>query len=348
MVTKNQHYVPSLYLKNWKCAYLIDKDKIVSIGSVCKEKFFYSSRDEQNGVSLESVLSTHLESPFSNLLRGILDRCEKTTHGQRIMSPNDVQIFAYWCAAQLTRTPTTQFLISKSIKDNENEVLYFIKSTLAKENIDGFIKLSHHDPIENGRMLEGLVETMCQENELLPNILNNGIFYISKSIAKNPFLTSDNPVIISKENECGHGLTSLMRGESFNAIFLPLSPRIKLVIHDKRTITELDYRHRMMAEISNNDYIDQFNDLIIANANNCILLPFSANDSRTDKARLHIKKIISENGTILERSVKQKTPETLEQMSPGALELFNKLVKSAKSINTVDHAEKFVYRVILN
>ncbi len=62
-VTKQQHFVPTMYLKRWPSAFLIRQNKAVSSRDVCKTNYFYASREEQlaSGLDLEAFLANSVE-----------------------------------------------------------------------------------------------------------------------------------------------------------------------------------------------------------------------------------------------------------------------------------------------
>ena len=120
--TKEQHYVPRVYLQGFSSdarslfGYNLKADKPikepVSIDSVCKEKYLYELRDEQGEIInlnyLENVLCQY-EGMFADHRRALLKKAvfKENYQTKSFLSKDEKQFWIFYTALQIMRNPST-------------------------------------------------------------------------------------------------------------------------------------------------------------------------------------------------------------------------------------------------
>lgn len=130
--TKEQHYVPRVYLQGFSSdarslfEYNLKADKPikepVSIESVCKEKYLYELRDEQGEIInlnyLENVLCQY-EGMFADHRRALLKKAvfKENYQTKCFLSKEEKQFWIFYTALQIMRNPSTLRGIKNFILD---------------------------------------------------------------------------------------------------------------------------------------------------------------------------------------------------------------------------------------
>ena len=121
-VTKKQHYVPQIYLKNFSDdeATLFYYDVLkkecsnisVPIKSICYEKYIYEYYDENgeiDSLNFNEKILQHLESDFSQQLGKLvrLARCKENLKLNHIFTKDEYFFWVFYVFLQMSRTPRT-------------------------------------------------------------------------------------------------------------------------------------------------------------------------------------------------------------------------------------------------
>lgn len=223
-ITKNQHYVPQLLLRNFSTPkgeklQVFDasrsKLRVTTVREVLSQNYFY---DRDN--TIESFLSEKIEGPAGAPIKGIL------ANPARPVEPGNPALL-FFISVQMARTPGAQRELMDFVDAFGRELIaqYAELNGLPLDLLKG-VQLRSADPQSMGReLLLRSTLTRWLLEDLSWHVLINGTDL--------PFVIADHPVAqynwyLRNVNDSGYtGVTK--RGVQ---IFLPLSPAITLVLMD--------------------------------------------------------------------------------------------------------------------
>lgn len=257
-ITKKQHYVPQVYLRWWKTDsdienskknkdFIYQYDQInpdnnkpypVPIKDVCQEDYLYEFIDKENkdkfiNVNFYETCYKSFEDCFNKhllRLKKSVDLKKKLLHKEEIW-------WMAWICLQLVRTKRT-LEIACDIQNemygytDKNEILLLL-GPFMKADQDGL--KSEHD---------NFFHYICEKVVKLSIYL----FIIDEDDEKHEFITSDNPVCISKEIS-----------KELDIVIYPVTPKICFLLKTKEydsqdwivPVIESEY-NRLMNDIVNN------------------------------------------------------------------------------------------------
>lgn len=208
-ITKKQHYVPQVYLRWWKTDSNTEKNKKnkdfiyqydqinpdnnkiypVPIKDVCQEDYLYEFRDKENkdnfiNVNFYERCYKYFEDCFNKHLLAL----EKTVDLKKKLLHKEEIWWKAWICLQLVRTKRTLELAC----DIQNEMYGYTDKNEILSLVGPFMK-SIQDGIKSEH--DNFFYYICDK------VVNLGIylFIIDEHDEKHEFITSDNPVCISKE-----------------------------------------------------------------------------------------------------------------------------------------------------
>jgi Protein of unknown function (DUF4238) len=259
MSKRRQHYVPILYLKAFQSAprrinichlTTLRSFRDVSLRKQCYLHRFYGS------VELEDSIRELVEDPAAPVLRAICDSGVPPSLG----SKGHAALLTF-VGFQALRTPTTR----KNIKDT---CVKFDDQVFGDTEPDPDSGLSRFSPVSEAEALE----LQWKQVPFFVQALADLRLYVGSTSLKDRLITSDNPLI--KYNSYCKGirywgsLGAKCRGLQ---IFLPLSPRVLLLLYDASVykVGDEESVQSSSGRISKRD-VDHLNAVQIFNANDCV------------------------------------------------------------------------------
>lgn len=286
--TKRQHYVPQMYLKNFRATetdksvrmkenmlscYLINHDKCFNTveSKICQEENLYEF-DMQNSLNyIEERFKENVEDLIAPLIRDTIKKCDNSKNGDMILSNEDIELYSRYMIIQILRHPEMIKLLNPELLRKVNE------SSIEIEN----------NKIIKGALLYSMsdLESIQLENIFL-NCIKSHTFVILKSKGFS-FFTSDKAVlfnyigIIDKEKWICNNFID------YSDLLLPLSPKYCLV-----ALNRVEEHDSSINGSFIEDYILEFEDFLKIIAQNTKII---ISDKITDETILFIKKYFSEN-----------------------------------------------------
>lgn len=219
--TKNEHYIPQFYLKNFtednEHIYQYDVQsenktgKPVPIKSICYKKDLYEFKNETGELICQNIIEDKLscfEGDFAKVLRSIIDKSqyEKNYETLSFLKTNEKLMLMFFISTIILRNPKT----ITAVKDTVVETL----GNQINDNLANNIALQNCLPI---------YKTLDQNERNLLNHMRKAIDDMSFQIvvsSEERIYTSDSPVILLGDNQTNKP----------NNVILPISPKIVLVM----------------------------------------------------------------------------------------------------------------------
>lgn len=287
--TKKEHYVPRCYLNRWgnekKQIRVFDKMNNKNwqgnVEDNACERFFYDIKPadlsvenmiflhscgiipEKDEQFIEHFFSEQIETEYANLLQKIVDG-EITLWKEKncyFISEKNKLLMAVCLAYQYIRT--------KQVREMINGISHCIEQWMKEMNcIEGLEdKYLLHPGDEN--IIQG--NMICNYNhvtELTKRLFNlTWILRIDKT--EKLLYTSDSPIGTYPHKFNEHISMSGIGSEGIE-VFIPLSPKLLLVMYDGDYHTELKKLDRKYFEITSEEDIDTYNLLCLSNSNQYI------------------------------------------------------------------------------
>lgn len=219
---KIQHYVPQFILRNFcvggkKQLFAFDKKEEKSfktnIKNIASENGFYDFEIEGKELSLEYPLS-NLESNVSKIIHKIVSN-EKLS----VISDSEKRNLSFFLSVQKLRGTASRNMLTQMNNLIEKKLLA-MNADLSK--VKGFHKMKSD---EVKRMS---ISMLVEANEYAPHYYNKA-WFLYRSKPSNPFLISDNPVVLQNLNNFGpYGNLGLaVKGIE---IYFPISNTLTLAI----------------------------------------------------------------------------------------------------------------------
>ncbi len=272
---KKQHYVPQFYLKNFanhkksreysiRC-FNKERDKLYNsnITQVAMERYFY---DDEDPPEVENYFS-HLEGLHATVYHKIVNE-RSIEH----LTLYDKCMMSHYIIIQNERTRST-----RTRNAQMHELVY--KNFEKEKNFPPFESFSEEDKkkLLEGGAARGQINIMFNPVEMEDGTIHYPIervfkmaelgWILLKNDLKYEFYTSDHPVrvYIPPENKklAIRGFGRQIYTAEGVEIFLPLTPRLCLVLYDKE---KSEYRHFGMSRRVNQSELDFINTQIIAMA----------------------------------------------------------------------------------
>lgn len=243
---KNQHYVPQVYLRPFSednnnksiSLFLINHQKVIKnapIKNQCSSDYFYG----------EDLILENQFSQFEGKHKTLLD---KITADNYILSKKD--------SDHLKKTWAVQYLRTEGAAKH----LSVLSQNLSVIAESSELELS---------LKEAVIQSLLSLQDTLSSIDDLDVSLIKNS-TKTPFITSDNPAILTNQWH----LTSLGTTQGFGMqsagiiLLLPLTPNIMCVIHDK-DLYSLNTKNGWVNKITTGD-VEALNQHQILNCNNTV------------------------------------------------------------------------------
>ncbi len=291
--SKKQHYVPQFYLNAWSIPekhqiHVYDKStksaRINNISDVASERYFYDANlkdvfsqeflemlfpgnvaPQEDVQLIEKLFSEDIEKPFSDLIRGILEKAKEATpwHLKYCYFINDEQKkdLSFFLALQLIRGKSTR----DNIQGISNCVTQMITDMGAPDSVVSEYTVSE----EEAKALH--VQMLVDVNAVgdLESSFNRLTWVLGINKTQSKFYTSDNPICTIPHIKSPYASMSGISSKGVEVIF-PLSPDIILIMIDGSY--HIDYRpfERKIIEIPENHYIDSYNSKIAIMAKRCV------------------------------------------------------------------------------
>ncbi len=264
-LTKNQHFVPRLLLRNFAggedgVVQVFDSQRGVhrpqtSVRRVFSQNYFY---DDDNVV--ESFLAKHVERPAAPIIEAIV-------RNPGIAIPNEsIELFRFICV-QMNRTPgaldTVIELIDKSAEtvfQRLGELNDFPAEDMAKLKL----RLQDERALLGSQTVEGALNWPLVR-DLSWHVLSNGTSL--------PFVISDNPVVRYNwylRDSTDPSYTSLTKHGV--QVFMPLSPAVTLALVDK-SIYKFGKKHCHHSVLLNTQDVELLNALQFRSRQSFIVFP---------------------------------------------------------------------------
>ncbi len=256
--SQKQHYIPRSYLKNFAAlengSYYVyvehNKEKIhkTNINNICAEKNLYTID------SIDSDKKNFIEEFYSKNIDSLFPEITQLVTNDKILNINAVHRKKIIAAILSLYFRTPKFL--DYLESNQKRII-----TLAKNYILG--KTENHiidfegkkidsrsldiDALENSLLSENKLILLQQHLEILNDFVNykymDGIS-INKIVDGSEFITSDNPVIISRIDGV---ISNLFDPE--NMIHIPIDNKYLLSIHPKNDTKLVNQLMRINGEL---------------------------------------------------------------------------------------------------
>ena len=227
-ITKNQHYVPQVYLRGFSSDHKrvwsyaldpMDNGKLVPIESVCREKYLYEVRDDNGNLLgpnwLENVLCS-LEGLFAKYLRALE---EKAFHPENywtkcFFTTEEKTFWKAYIAIQMMRRPDV-------IQATHDVVCEFLGDQFSENRIHA-AALAQCLPFFN----EIKPEDISALSIVLRPLLNMSI--VMGVDESGTLFTSDSPVYCYTPHR-----SNLAELEEYDTVILPLTSKLVIVLHGK-------------------------------------------------------------------------------------------------------------------
>lgn len=269
-ITKNQHYVPQLLLRNFSTPkgeklQVFDstrsKLRATTVGEVLSQNYFYD-RDNM----IESFLSDRIEGPASAPIKAIL------ADPTRPIEPGNPALL-FFIGVQMARTPGAQRELLDFVNAFGRELVeqYAELNGLPLDSLEG-VRLRPSDPQAMGRelLLRSTLSRWLLE-DLSWHVLINGTDL--------PFVIADHPVAqynwyLRDSNDPGYtGITK--RGVQ---IFLPLSPTVTLALVDP-SVYKIGEKGSHCTVLKDRQDVELLNSLQFRSRQDFIVFPLSMDAS---------------------------------------------------------------------
>jgi len=258
-VTKNQHYVPRLLLKNFSKSegnvyrvelYDSKREQVrtnTSISNVFSQNYFY---DKDNLV--EKFLSDNVEAPASSVIERILD------NPYFFQNPKSLDMLRF-ISVQANRTPGA---LSDALECIDKFSTTMIEQIGKLNNFDpevtSKIKLVMKDP-------QSILARQTVEGALNWPLIQDLEWHIFINKTQQDFIISDHPVVhynwlLKDSNDCKY--TSLT--SCGVQIFIPLSSEITYCLYDKK-VYKIGLKNKHYTVISSRRDVDILNQLQVRN-----------------------------------------------------------------------------------
>lgn len=232
---KNQHYIPKFYLRNFSYEnngkqigvfnllneIFVSKGKLKTQGS---KNFFYG----QDGL---------IEDELANIENILAQQLQKITSKEEIpkkLTKEHIHLLSFLCITDL-RNPVRINIFKNGFLEIGKQLIELDPNIDLKKFIP---ELSHDDAVKM---------SMSNISEVVEEILDLD-FKILKNTTKQPFLTSDFPIVKYNQflesrnwplSKSGYGLSGLQ-------IFIPLNPEIMLLFYDSEIYKVGDKKQKIV------------------------------------------------------------------------------------------------------
>lgn len=224
--TKRQHYVPQMYLKNFRAketdlsvrmkenmlsCYLIHKEKCFNTveSKICQEKNLYEF-DTQNSLNyIEERFKENVEDLIAPLIKETIDKCKISQNGDLILLKEDIELYGKYIIIQLLRLP-------QMINIFYPELLRKVK----ERNID----------VEDEKVVRGaLLYTMSDLNssqldEIFKKCIESHTFIVLKNNDFS-FFTTDRAILFNYIGSINQANCTCDDFIVYSDLLLPLSPQ---------------------------------------------------------------------------------------------------------------------------
>lgn len=243
---KQQHYVPKAYLQNFsidlnkKQIYFFDKKTSkqgrVNINNIAKEKDFYVDKSQADIDVFEKYYSTEVEPMLAKCLREILGITNLCTNETRIISESTKKMFSNLIVYQMLRTPKARTfsrnIAEEVIKSLMPEFEKIANSKDKKKVLNKYRNLSN----DTFKQLSLPLITANERIEKFGMVLNSMLWTVYYNCNEEPFIISDNPVLIYENNSEKIGIGHVGIGNNSTIVVFPISPKIALFLIHKNSI----------------------------------------------------------------------------------------------------------------
>ena len=293
--TKNQHYVPQFYQRNFSVdgktigAYILGQDKYVPNAAIkhqASSDYFYSSN-----MKVEEALGG-LESLASKAIEEI-----KKEPRDKMQGEDQMALFVY-TMLQIGRTPA----FVKMMMDNANKMgtMMFRKYVEAKRKTEQ----AHEVELITDNVLDALsiemkepalhaIGTISKILDVCYDLLKDPKILINKT--GKSFITSDNPACMYDQHFERIGGLSYALGTCGLQIYLPLNATLAIMYYD-RDCYKLGDRRKTYVELMQEHDVEQLNRLVACTADEVLYCEKgrSSDDDLQRYAKIHSKYHISD------------------------------------------------------
>ena len=237
---KQQHFVPQVYLQHFsvgKQIYFYDqkskKTALANIGNVAKEKDFYTDISQEDKYFYENYYSRTVEPVLGKLLDRIITSATLCNENAPLLSDNDRSSLSKMLVYQMLRTRASRNFMQK--KAHEVAESIFAQAMIMPEmisNKDFRAIVEDSRTLDKSKFKEIALPVMIDETRVTrySNILDSMVctFYENRTDSK--FITSDNPVTITRLSTNDLGLGEAGLGYLDCVLAYPINPRIAAVL----------------------------------------------------------------------------------------------------------------------
>lgn len=268
---KNQHYVPQFYQRRFSPdektigAYIIVQKKKVDSAAIrhqASEDYFYT-KDTNKANNMENALGT-LES----LGKEVMEKID--ANPRQNLDKKDCQTLYVFTLLQMGRTMANAQVLKKTIDIMARQILkeeIRIRCANGDENVADITEEIIDNVSVNFANLGGF--SLGAQAELIPTCVDLKQKILINTTEKS-FITSDNPTALYNmflermgQVESGLGCRGVF-------IYMPLSPKIALVLYDDK-VYKIGARKQSYVEIIEKNDIKELNKLTAVNSLNTIL-----------------------------------------------------------------------------
>lgn len=232
-ITKNEHYVPCMYLKNFRAkitnadirakkdmlsCYQISKDKTFNTieDTLYFEKFLYEYDMENDCNGVEKRFCELVEGPISIIIDDLLKRCECAKDGDCVLSSEEISnIYAYVTIQTFRHKISIEKIVPLFVKKTKETTMEFSDTTLTGAWL--YMLSDLKSPfVEKGR------EELQSTHDL----------FIIKS-DKQHFCTSDYPVFFDFQGNFNEETCTGDNWFVYSDIIFPISPQYCIIMSRK-------------------------------------------------------------------------------------------------------------------
>lgn len=274
--TKNQHYVPKAYLryfsrkvKNDYYIGVMDKNKqdpfMTNIENIATYRYFYEVESKPDNY-WEDYYSKNIETTLPIIFNNIIVSCTMSRNNTIVLDSEIKKEMCKIILSQVSRTRKSKEYFENLGKNITSKVIDTVY-----EQFNDYLTKDHKNILEKYRNNKDFIRTIELNAVNSNRLINKSTYYLLDKVwviyknlnhKKNPFITSDHPVVYSNLINKNYDMKSNGIGDNRTVILFPLNRELLLAIYPKHMLFEgIQTLANMVVNIDEDEFILRVNRL---------------------------------------------------------------------------------------